>query len=182
MNSSKDRILDAAERVVLRDGGAHLTLDAVAAEASLSKGGLLYHYPSKDDLIRGMIVRLQEQFEGEMNRLALADGEPAGRLTRAYLNTTLPQEPSAFCLRVRQISAALVAAVATNPALLAPLHERESNMHGRLLKDGIDPVSATIVRLASDGLWLAGLFGAPPLDPEMHAQVLAKLNELARPV
>jgi hypothetical protein len=47
MPGSKDRILDAAERVVLRDGVTHLTLDAVAAETGISKGGLLYHFPSK---------------------------------------------------------------------------------------------------------------------------------------
>jgi hypothetical protein len=40
---TKRRIVDAAEEVVLRDGVARLTLDAAAAEAGLSKGGILYH-------------------------------------------------------------------------------------------------------------------------------------------
>jgi AcrR family transcriptional regulator len=180
MNTSKDRILDAAERVVLRDGGAHLTLDAVAAEAAMSKGGLLYHYSGKDDLIRGMIDRLQALFEAEMNRLASEDPCPAGRITRAFLNASQPQQPSESCIRVGQVAAALLAAVATNPGLLEPVHERTRALRAMMLEDGIDPVAAIIVHLAADGAWMAGLFGAPPLDPELNARVMAKLDELTR--
>ena len=37
----------AAARQVLRRQGATLSLDAVAREAGVSKGGLLHHYPTK---------------------------------------------------------------------------------------------------------------------------------------
>ena len=37
--SSKDAILDAAEAIVREQGAAHLTLDAAAERAGLSKGG-----------------------------------------------------------------------------------------------------------------------------------------------
>ncbi len=41
-NSSKDQIVEAAEKLVARDGAAHLTLDAVAEAAGVSKGGLRF--------------------------------------------------------------------------------------------------------------------------------------------
>ena len=44
--SARARLLDAAVAVVRRDGAQALTLDAVAAEAGVSKGGLLYHFRS----------------------------------------------------------------------------------------------------------------------------------------
>jgi AcrR family transcriptional regulator len=44
---ARERILEAAYTVAERSGAAALTLDAVAAEAKVSKGGLLYHFPSK---------------------------------------------------------------------------------------------------------------------------------------
>ena len=43
---TRARIRVAAAKVIERDGAGHLTLEKVAAEADLSKGGLLYHYPS----------------------------------------------------------------------------------------------------------------------------------------
>jgi Transcriptional regulator len=43
-----------------------MTLEAVAARANVSKGGLLYHFPSKDALVLGMVSRIasivQERF------------------------------------------------------------------------------------------------------------------------
>ncbi|HZB75928.1 MAG TPA: TetR family transcriptional regulator, partial [Solirubrobacteraceae bacterium] len=42
--SRREALLDAAIRVIRRDGAQKLTLDAVAAEAGVSKGGILYHF------------------------------------------------------------------------------------------------------------------------------------------
>ncbi|PXW59916.1 TetR/AcrR family transcriptional regulator [Methylobacterium sp. B4] len=50
-------ILDAAGAVLLRGGARGLTIDAVAAEAGLSKGGVLHHYGSKDALILALVAR-----------------------------------------------------------------------------------------------------------------------------
>ena len=41
--SKKQYILESAANIVNRQGTDYLTLDAVAKEASISKGGLLYH-------------------------------------------------------------------------------------------------------------------------------------------
>ncbi|MDO8275460.1 MAG: TetR/AcrR family transcriptional regulator, partial [Serpentinimonas sp.] len=47
MKDTRNALLEATNTVILRDGIAHLTLEAVAKEAGVSKGGLLYHFPSK---------------------------------------------------------------------------------------------------------------------------------------
>lgn len=59
----RDGLLDAAERVVLRDGATHLTLDAVAREAGVSKGGVLYAFETKDTLIDTMMRRVVADYE-----------------------------------------------------------------------------------------------------------------------
>jgi AcrR family transcriptional regulator len=59
-SSSRERILDAAAELVRELGAAKLTLDAVAERAELSKGGLLYNFPSKDALLQGMLERIIE--------------------------------------------------------------------------------------------------------------------------
>ena len=52
-SDTRARILTAAENVVLRDGVSRLTLESAAAEADLCKGGVLYHFPSRDSLVDG---------------------------------------------------------------------------------------------------------------------------------
>lgn len=177
VKSSKDRILDAAEQVVLSQGVARLTLDAVAQRASISKGGLLYNFPAKEDLIRGMIARLSERFNTEVAQRAEADPNPAGRHTRAYVDVSFPA-PAAHSALHDPVCAGLLAAVATNTSLLDPLRESTAAMQARLADDGIDPVLATIVRLAVDGLWMSDLFGVNTLDRNLRISVIERLREL----
>ncbi len=177
--NSKDRILEAAERIVVRDGVSHLTLDAVAAEAGLSKGGVLYNYPTKEALINGMVRRLLDLYETRMMRLLEQDPDPVGRRLRAYLNASFP-EPNEEYQRALQVSAALLAALSTNPALLEPVREQFRKWRDWICEDGLDIVDGAIVRLAAEGLWLADLFGLAALEPELRRQVLHRLRDLTR--
>lgn len=66
--SQRESVLDAAEAVVLADGAAHLTLDAVAERAGLSKGGLLYHFPTKELLLQAMVDRHMHRIDQSLAR------------------------------------------------------------------------------------------------------------------
>ena len=48
----------------------------------------------------------------------------------------------------------------------------------RLVDDGLDPVTATVLRLASDGLWLCDLFGLAP--PPAALRAVGSGDELER--
>jgi AcrR family transcriptional regulator len=175
---TKARILDAAEEVVLRDGVARLTLDAAAAEAGLSKGGILYHFPTRDSLVAGMVAKIIEEFDRDIDRRLEDDGEP-GCFTRAYIGATM--EPSAPRPdREDRLGAALIAAAAAQPDLLVPLQEAADRWQDRLEHDGLDPTVATLLRLACDGLWMCDLFGLAPPAAERRAAIGRSLDLLAR--
>lgn len=170
--SKRESILRAAARVVKRAGADALTLDAVAEEAGVSKGGLLYHFDSKEALVRGLMEALIEGFDGALE--AAGDDEPGG-FTRAYLRATA-QAPS----ESNEVTAGLLAAVAVAPHLLEPLRERYRVWARRFDSDGIDSADALLVRLATDGLWLAELLGLDPPAPRRRAAVLRRLEALTR--
>lgn len=52
-----DAVLDAAERVAIRDGAVGLSIDAVAKEAGISKSRVVYDYKSKSGLLHALIER-----------------------------------------------------------------------------------------------------------------------------
>ena len=55
--ANRDRILDAAERLVLERGFAATSVDAVIAKASASKGGFFHHFHSKNELGIALLER-----------------------------------------------------------------------------------------------------------------------------
>ena len=169
-------ILQAAGRVILASGVGALTLDAVAREAGVSKGGLLYHFPAKDALITAMVDRLLSEFDRALAAAVAEDGEPEpGRWLRAYIRATVAlSEPDS------QLTAALIAALAAEPHLLEPVRAHFAAWQRRAEADGVDPARATVVRMAVDGLWFADMFGlAPPGGPQRE-RLIAALIALTR--
>ena len=174
------KLLDAAERIVLGEGAGRLTLDAVAREAGVSKGGLLYHFPSKEKLVAEMVEHLAvERFERELDRRVQRSGAREkdesgdGSWVRAYVEATFEPEDEERNLAVQS---GLFAAVANDPALLDPLRERYGALQERAENDGVDPALATIARLASDGLWFLELFDIPGVEGELREEVLTRLR------
>ncbi len=187
-HDTKRRIVDAAEEVVLRDGVARLTLEAAAAEAGLSKGGVLYHFPTRDALVAGMVDKIIEEFDRDIERNMDDVGEP-GRFGRAYLRATMGPSTvrpdrqdrlgAARPDRQDRLGAALIAAAAAQPGLLAPLQAAADRWQSRLEDDGLDPTAATVLRLACDGLWLCDLFGLAPPSATRRAELELELERLA---
>lgn len=81
---NRERVMDCAEQLVQRDGAIALTLDAVAREAGITKGGLQYCFGSKDDLITALIDRWIATFEAEAQDHTPPNPSEADRI-RAYV-------------------------------------------------------------------------------------------------
>ena len=83
-------ILEAARRVLMREGVAATTLELVAAEAGLSKAGLYYYFDSKDALLFELVFASYEA-QAKAVQAAVekaADGSEALRaIVRETINT-----------------------------------------------------------------------------------------------
>jgi AcrR family transcriptional regulator len=176
--STRERILDAAEDVVLTDGVAALTLDKAAARAGMSKGGVLYHFRSRAALVSAMVQRLADRFDAGLTAHRRDDGP--GSLARAYVRECFAPPQGEDEQRVEQLGAAVLAAMACEPDLLQPLRQAFAGWQRDIEAEAVDPVKATVARLAADGLWLCELFGLAGLSPELREQVRGELEEMTR--
>jgi AcrR family transcriptional regulator len=164
--SRRADLLDAAVAVIRRDGAQALTLDAVAAESGISKGGLLYHFATKRELVDGLVARWLDAFEADLER----GGWTAGAYVRACDAGAAPDR--------RSSEFGMLAALIAEPAVLEGIRARYEGWMDRLLEDA-DPAGAWVVRLAADGLWYSDLLGLAPPGGETRARVLTRLAALA---
>src|SRR5688500_12367353 len=172
--SVRTRLLNAAEQVAARDGVASLTIDAVAREAGVSKGGLLYHFRTKSDLINAVVERLATHCETEQCRSVQEGPLEPGAFTRAYLRCrSEPLDPQELPFHM-----ALLAAAGTDSQYLDPFRQRTIGWQARIESDGIDPVIATIVRLAIDGMCFSTLLGLPVPEGELREKILKRLEQM----
>src|SRR3954452_7102242 len=147
---TQQRLLDVAGELVTESGVAALTLDAVAKRAGVSKGGLLHHFPSKNALLAAMVGSMVGKFSDAADAFAPRDPDRRGRGARAYVRTTV-EGPPADARRWAALSAAFM----TDPSLLEGWRAKLAELCAADRDESTDPVTALIVRLAADGLWLA---------------------------
>lgn len=173
--STRARIRIAAARVIEQDGAAHLTLDKIAATAGLSKGGLLYHYPSKQALLEGLLTHLLGNRSKLIKALASDDEQNHTSLLNALIDADfdLPDEE-------RIMAQGLIAASAENPDLLAPAREHVGNLFTALGTASPTAGAARIIFLASQGLQLLELLGLLSLSAPERNQVRQHLKALTR--
>lgn len=172
--TARDGILDAAQRVAARDGAGHVTLDAVAREAGVSKGGVLYHFPGKDALIAGMLERLIAEFETEIERLRADFADGPNPSLRAMIAAC-----GSMCDIERPVAMAILAAGAQNPELLAPLRASIGAHFERLSAECADPDRAFLLCAAADGLMFHHILGIAPYDTAQRERLFARLAALA---
>ncbi len=179
MSFDKIQILDAAVAVVARDGIANLTLEAVAAQAGISKGGLLHHFPSKDRLIEAMVSRCADDWRTIVDANYEKTAPGPGRLARSIIGHCLGDAPC-WTEELRLRSAAVFAALAQNPSLIAPLRVVYAEIQKRIAADGLPTgVSETVVA-AIDGLWLNWVLGLGAVDQPRVERVRVALERLIR--
>ncbi|MGO4201229.1 TetR/AcrR family transcriptional regulator [Rhodococcus sp. TAF43] len=161
--AARAKLLDAFIQILIEQGERAATLEAVAAAAGVSKGGLLYHFASKDALVAG----LAEHLEG----LGAADVEAM---------RTAPEGPAAYYVRTSNyedtvLDRAIVATIclsqgANTRAQDALLRIRDCWMDA-MAEEIPDRAIAQAVMLIGDGLYYnAAMSGTPSIvtDDEMN--------------
>jgi AcrR family transcriptional regulator len=175
--SVRDTLLDAAEAVIVRQGIANLTLDAAAAVAGVSKGGLLHYFPNKDRLVEALVIRTAEGMRTHYEEAYQRTPEGPGRMARALLSANLC-DITDWSEQCRRSSAAAFAALAHNPSLIEPMRAAYADLHGRVADDDLPEGVGEAVFAAVDGLWLYWVLGLVPVDQKMIERVRAALEKM----
>ena len=177
-SATRRKILQAAGQVVMDRGVESLTLDAVAKQAEISKGGLLYHFPNKNALIVNLAEQLLQDFEAALQSEFEQDDAPGtpGQWIRAYVRSTerMSQESLALIARLSSVL------IEMPPELLQAMKAYEQRLHQHLESDGLDPIQARIIQLAIDGLWFSEVFQMAVPNEERRAQVVETLLAMTR--
>ncbi|MBC9227018.1 TetR family transcriptional regulator [Aeromicrobium sp. 636] len=164
--STRDRVLDAFERLLVSTGSRAATLDAVAAEAGVSKGGLLYHFHSREALVDGMVERLREQARADVAKMLSAPQGPV----EFYLETSV-DSGSDFD---RALIAASRIAQENDAGARTALAEIREAWFDVLNEHLGDVALARTIQLIGDGLYFDDTTGLAHPDALTHVREVLK--------
>jgi AcrR family transcriptional regulator len=176
VSPARARILEAAERVVADVGAARVTLDVVAQAAGVSKGGLLYHFPSKESLLTALAQRYVDSMEHCVDAAKNDLGpEIPSRNLKACIVGILGRDP-----RSKAMGAALLATAANDLSLLEVIRECIAKCTNELAQDQeLNFARAAVVSLAVDGLMMRESLRISAYSEAQRELVIKELMQLA---
>ena len=170
--NSRDRILAAAADVAREAGPGSLSLEAVATRAGVSKGGLLYNFPTKAKLMQGLVENYLNDFQKALEaRAAGADHE--GMLA-AYIKLSADD-----CEQPKPSASWMFSAIAEDPDFLTPIKAFKRQLFERLKEQTDDLGSLLVCFLAIEGMRSMNLFDSDVLSQGEREVLVASLLKIA---
>jgi len=169
---TREALVKAAEKIVVEKGIEAMTLEEVAAAASVSKGGLLHHFPSKKALVLGIAQDMIRQYDLAIAGYQQKDPVGPGAFTRAFLRANLECADESA-----QLCNALVSDMRAYSGPLDLFRQHSVHCQTRIENDGLDPAAASIVRYAGEGLMASAMWGMP--RPTHYDEVIEALLAMA---
>jgi len=170
---AREKILAAAEELARVAGPGNLSLDAVAARAGVSKGGLLYHFPTKGKLLEALVEAFLGSFDQALREREAESAGAPDSLLRAYLDILVNEH-----LCHQPPPSGLLAALGEDPNFLAPVRRFDRKLLDRMKANATDPTIALVVFLALHGIKSMQLLNIETVDAEEFDRVVTKLREL----
>lgn len=159
---TRDRLLDAYEELLIDGGERSATLEAVAAAAGVSKGGLLYHFGSKDALAEAQLARLEALAATDAENIRAAPAGPVDYLIRTSVHLGSPLD--------RAYIATTRLAQGRHPGAIAILVDIRRRWLQVIEESVGDHDTALAIMLISDGLYGNSALGGPASDPAIVAE------------
>ena len=151
----RELLLDAAADVFAQRGYADAQMDEIAAAADTSKGGLYFHFPTKEALVAAVIGRagdiLRRRVHGAMNA---AGADPVARADAAL--ATLIETLSAHRSLARVLASETLGGSATARARVAEIEDEFADLIAQELRTALESGRLTLLDA--------------PLDPELTAR------------
>lgn len=172
---SKDEILDAAVRVVIRERASGLSIDAVAREANISKSTVVYDHKTKSALLEALVDR---QVRSDMAHIeeCIAQNRDAphpelfGRI--AACEAQLDEAD-------RAVAIAISASVSNEESLQELMREwTEKDLQD--MASGPRPEAALMAYFALMGFYATELFGFRTWPQDERKQVLNDIRSVYR--
>ncbi|CAK7018764.1 TetR/AcrR family transcriptional regulator [Saezia sanguinis] len=171
------QLLEASAHMILAQGVAGLTLDAVAQMAGVSKGGLLHHFASKQALLDALYNELLEQMDAQISNAMKKDPLTFGSFSRAYItvNTTASSQKK---------QARLIEVMMLESLSQEKMRQRwDTWLEQRLHKSGPEERSVRLMlaRYAADGLWLNDLMHTAQPGARQRKTIIRQLLAMTLP-
>jgi AcrR family transcriptional regulator len=174
---ARQKVLDAARRIVETRGAGHLTFETLAEESGVTRGGITYHFRTKEDLLKALIEADIADWNAASEQLGGDAGMPCAKAARmiGHVRSSLADADDAH----KRFVTGMISAAMVDPPLLDPVRTHLAEEFADWRWDDAD-LERYLLLLAADGLFWNQLFNVSPLPPAARPRLAALIEAKVR--
>ncbi|MEJ2458570.1 MAG: TetR/AcrR family transcriptional regulator [Novosphingobium sp.] len=174
----RDAILDATAELMKTIPAASISIDVIAAKAEITKGGLLHHFESKDELFRSLVQRVL--LIDKANQVTF--GENIASKAQDEVEFILNHVDRSFLATgtAADTTKTLMAIAAYDPRLLEPVREFFAEQSERIIDNSVNPYGMMILIALAAGIYAHDAIGVPLFEGRLRNKVREAAMALAR--
>jgi AcrR family transcriptional regulator len=174
---ARQKVLDAARRIVETRGAGHLTFETLAEESGVTRGGITYHFRTKEELLKALIEADIADWSTASEQLGGDAGLHCPKACRmiGHVRSSLADEDDAH----KRFVTGMISAAMVDPNLLDPVRHHLAAEFTDWQWDDAD-LERYLLLLAADGLFWNQLFNVSPLPPEARPRLAALIEAKVR--
>lgn len=173
--NTRKAVINAALTIIARDGARRLTLDAIARECGISKGGLMHQFHNKEAVLKALLEHQIAYFDAFSTRYRQETAtSPEANLTAQIATMREATE------KPNSVAFALLAILAEEPGLVTPISEINAQQIAEIKAEAADPDLALLRWVAARGLLLGTLLGLDAFSPDEQARLFDRLLDSSR--
>jgi AcrR family transcriptional regulator len=169
---ARDAVLAAAESLVKDIGAANLTYDELVRRSGITRGGITYHFPTKDTLLQALVANDLARWQACIAEKRARHEGPAADVLAYIESGCEPDDDTA------RLCAGLLSATAMSKDLDAPWRHHFADTFRRL-GTSPDPEMAWVLLLAVEGLFWLETLRLSPMSDAQRQRVVARMMVLA---
>jgi AcrR family transcriptional regulator len=170
---AKKEVLDAARRIVRDRGAGNLTFEELVQESGVTRGGITYHFATKDALLRALVETDMEQWREleDRHRPETVDSQTAELIVDIRGHTERNEDR-------RRFVTGMLSAITHDRSLLDPVRDFIAQRRADMDWDDVQ-LRRHLLRLASEGLFWSELFGYGELEPDVRERLVELMEKMA---
>jgi len=171
---AREVVLDAARRIVRERGAGKLTFEELVQQSGVTRGGITYHFATKQALLRALVESDMEQWREieDRHRPEAVDAHTADLIADIRGHTERNEDR-------RRFVAGMISALALDPSLLDPVRSFVAEKMAGLEWDDVQ-LLRHLLRLSAEGLFWSEIFDYRKLDPDVRERLVSLMEQMAR--
>jgi AcrR family transcriptional regulator len=169
-------VIQSALAIIVRDGPHRLTLDAIARESGISKGGVMHQFPTKEAVLKALLAHQTDHFNDVSQRYLEEHGASH---TQPLLAARIATSRDAIA-DTHSVAFAILAAAAQSPGLLSIERDDDEQSLREIRAEAADPDLALLRCFAARGMVLSTLLGLNTFSDEERDRLFDRLLDESR--